>query len=92
MPGWSFNWGRGPFAAFALRDRLPRRARGACEGQRQALRFEREGEAVEVYDHGVAQLSPYIVLVQHAEQRFDIECTDTPGRWYSWVAVPPVLD
>lgn len=60
--------------------------------ERQALRFDLQGQVVEVHDHGVDQLPPYILAVQHAEQRHDIMCTDTGGTWYSWVAVPPILD
>jgi hypothetical protein len=60
--------------------------------QRQALRFGLDGQVVDVYDRGVDQLSPYILLVQNAERYHDITCTDTSDRWYSWVAVPPILD
>lgn len=60
--------------------------------QRQALRFELQGRARDVYDHGVDQLSPYVLLVQHAEQRHDVTCSDISDRWYSWVAVPPIPD
>jgi hypothetical protein len=60
--------------------------------ERQALRFSLEGRTVEVYDHGVDQLAPYIVAVQDAEQRHDIRCTDTSEQWYSWVAAPTIPD
>ncbi|MCX4244716.1 hypothetical protein [Paraliomyxa miuraensis] len=60
--------------------------------QRQALRFELAGETVDVYEHGADQLSPYVLLVERAELRHDVTCTDTQGRWYSWVAVPPIPD
>jgi hypothetical protein len=60
--------------------------------ERQALRFGLGGEALDVYDHGVDQLPPFILAVQHAEQRHQLTCSDTPDRWYSWVAVPPLLD
>ncbi len=60
--------------------------------ERQALRFALQGEALDVYDHGVDQLPPYILAVQHAERRHDITCTDIGDTWFSWVAAPPLPD
>lgn len=60
--------------------------------QRQALRFALEGEHVDVYDQGADQLSSYVLLVQYAQRFHDVQCTDTPGQWYAWVAVPPIPD
>lgn len=60
--------------------------------ERQALRFLTELDVVEVYDHGAEQLPPWVLLVQHAEERHDVTCSDISNTWYSWVAVPPVLD
>jgi len=60
--------------------------------ERQALRFTLDGASVDVYDRGVDQLAPYILAVEAAEHHHDIMCTDIGERWYSWIAVPPVLD
>jgi len=60
--------------------------------QRQALRFSLAGRAVDVFDHGVDELSPYALVVENAEYHHDIVCTDTGDRWYSWVAGPPIPD
>jgi len=60
--------------------------------QRQALRFSLAGRSVDVYDHGVDQLSPYVLMVERAELHHDITCTDIGDRWYSWVAGPPIPD
>jgi hypothetical protein len=57
--------------------------------QRQALRFSLAGQSLDVYDHGVDQLSPYALAVETAELRHDVTCTDTNDSWYSWVAAPP---
>ncbi|MCA9712329.1 MAG: hypothetical protein KDK70_41215, partial [Myxococcales bacterium] len=60
--------------------------------QRQALRFSLDGTSVDVYDHGMGELGPLWVTVEHAEQRHEIACTDTSSRWYQWVATYPFLE
>lgn len=60
--------------------------------QRQALRFSLDGQALDVYDHGVDQLPPYVLSVEHAELRHDVTCTDVSSQWYSWLAAPPIPD
>jgi hypothetical protein len=60
--------------------------------ERQALRFSSERYSADVYDHDVDQLGPYVAIVQYAEQRHDLSCTDIPGTWYQWMLVPVIPD
>lgn len=65
----------------------------ACASvERQALRFVHDGSAVEVYDRGVDQLGPYVLLVAQAVRYHDITCTDAAEQLYAWLAAPPIPD
>jgi hypothetical protein len=66
---------------------------GSCyDVERQALTFILDRDVEQVFDHGVGQLPPYVVIVQFAEQRHDLTCSDIPDAEYSWIAVPPIPD
>lgn len=84
-----------PLAPTVLADRCDIEPPGPDECaavERQALRFPYDGGVVEVYDHGVDQLGPYVLLVEQAVQYHDITCTDAAERLYSWIAAPPLPD
>lgn len=66
---------------------------GPCYSvERQALTFILDTAVEQVFDHGVGELSPYVVIVQHAEQRHDLTCSDIPDAAYTWIVVPPIPD
>lgn len=60
--------------------------------ERQALRFTHDAGFIEVYDRGVDQLGPYVLLVAQAVRYHDITCTDAAEQLYAWLAAPPIPD
>lgn len=84
-----------PLAPTVLADRCDVEPAGPDECaavERQALRFSYDGGGVEVYDHGVDQLGPYVLLVEQAVRYHDITCTDAVDQLYAWLAAPPIPD
>lgn len=65
---------------------------GCGSVERQALRFRHDGSTADVYDRGVDQLGPYVLLVEQAVQLHDITCTDAAEHLYAWIAAPPIPD
>lgn len=84
-----------PLAVTVIADRCEIEPPGPDEcaaTERQALAFFYEGDIAEVYDRGVDQLGPYVLLVARAVQYHDVECTDAVEHVYSWLAAPPIPD